>query len=113
MNDGGSGVSADSFKRQISQIIETVKAGNPLAEFIVIAPMLANPLAVQDGLQKQYLEPLNELSSADVEVVNMTGVHEELLRHKSYQDMTGNNVNHPNDYLSRWYAQMICGIFIK
>ncbi|WP_145856684.1 SGNH/GDSL hydrolase family protein [Pedobacter suwonensis] len=113
MNDGASHVSAEDFKNQISSIIKTVKADNPLAEFILIAPMLANPLAVQDGLQGQYLQVLNQLASTDVEVVDMTGVHRELLRNKAYQDMTGNNVNHPNDYLSRWYAQMICGLFIK
>lgn len=113
MNDGASHVSAEDFKNQISSIIKTVKADNPLAEFILIAPMLANPLAVQDGLQGQYLQVLNQLASTDVEVVDMTVVHRELLRHKAYQDMTGNNVNHPNDYLSRWYAQMICGLFIK
>ncbi|MEH3113822.1 SGNH/GDSL hydrolase family protein [Pedobacter terrae] len=113
MNDGASRVSREDFKKQISSIIKTVKSAHPLAEFILIAPMLANPLAVQDGIQSHYLEALNQLDSKDVEIIDMTGVHQELLKHKSYQDMTGNNINHPNDYLSRWYAQMICGLFIK
>ena len=43
----------------------------------------------------------------------MTGVHKELLNHKSYQDMTGNNINHPNDYLIRWYAQFISGLLVQ
>jgi len=42
----------------------------------------------------------------------MTSVHGELLRHKAYQDMTGNNINHPNDYLARWYAQVIGALLI-
>lgn len=29
---------------------------------------------------------------------------------KSFADMTGNNVNHPNDFLARWYAQYIVGM---
>ena len=34
----------------------------------------------------------------------MTGMHASLLEKKRYADMTGNNVNHPNDYLARVYA---------
>ena len=42
-----------------------------------------------------------------VAVVNMTGVHAGLLQYKKYADMTGNNVNHANDYLARAYAQTL------
>jgi hypothetical protein len=37
----------------------------------------------------------------------MTAVHGSLLSKKSYADMTGNNINHPNDYLARVYAQTL------
>jgi len=37
----------------------------------------------------------------------MTTLHDKLLEKKTYIDMSGNNVNHPNDYLVRWYAQMV------
>lgn len=40
----------------------------------------------------------------------MTEVHRKLLERKSFADMTGNNVNHPNDFLARWYAQYIVGM---
>ncbi len=46
-------------------------------------------------------------------MVDMTGVHQELLKFKLFRDMTGNNVNHPNDFLHRWYAQEISGLLIK
>ena len=42
-----------------------------------------------------------------VAVVNMTAMHQSLLSRKRYEDMTGNNVNHPNDYLARVYAQTL------
>jgi lysophospholipase L1-like esterase len=113
MNDGSENVSPDQYREQISGIINAVSAAKPQTEFIIIAPMLANPDAVQSGLQASYKAELEKLVKKGVVLADMTGVHAELLRHKSYQDMTGNNVNHPNDYLARWYAQIISGLLIK
>ena len=43
-----------------------------------------------------------------VAVADMTTMHYNLLeKGKRYRDMTGNNVNHPNDFLARIYAQVI------
>ena len=36
----------------------------------------------------------------------MTAVHELLLERKSLQDTLSNNVNHPNDFMHRVYAQV-------
>ena len=40
----------------------------------------------------------------------MTGMHHALLKRKLFRDMTGNNVNHPNDFLARVYAQTILAV---
>jgi hypothetical protein len=41
-------------------------------------------------------------------VADLTQMHADLLlAGKRYRDMTGNNINHPNDYLIRVYAQVI------
>ncbi len=73
----------------------------------MIAPMLPNPDAIQAGIQGQYKAELLKLCKPGVALADIAGVHAELLKHKTYQDMTGNNVNHPNDYLARWYAQVL------
>jgi len=75
--------------------------------------MLPNPDAVQNGIQSSYKSELDKLTRKGIVVADMTGVHAELLKHKIYQDMTGNNVNHPNDYLARWYAQTMLGLLIR
>ncbi|WP_421944249.1 SGNH/GDSL hydrolase family protein [Pedobacter sp.] len=113
MNDGASKVAPDEYLKNIRKIINSTLEINPATEFILISPMLANPNAIQDGIQGSYAQELKKLSSKNIAIVDMTGVHKTLLTKKNYQDMTGNNVNHPNDYLSRWYAQMICGLFIN
>jgi lysophospholipase L1-like esterase len=112
MNDGSAHVPAETFRSDIDGIIRAIKKQNPKTEFILISPMLPNPDAIQSGIQSIYQSELNKLAEKGVVVADMTAVHAELLRHKLYQDMTGNNVNHPNDYLARWYAQIILGFLI-
>ena len=109
MNDGSANIPVEKFKSDIDGIIKAITAQNPDAEFILIAPMLPNPDAIQSGIQSSYKAELDKLAGKGIVVADMTGVHAELLKHKIYQDMTGNNVNHPNDYLARWYAQTILG----
>jgi lysophospholipase L1-like esterase len=115
MNDAYNvGFAPDTFKNNILSIINDVKEINPNAEFILIGPLHANPeAALFEGKQPQYEAKLEELKGTGVIVVNMTGVHTELLKHKKLLDMTGNNVNHPNDYLIRWFAQEIAYTLIK
>lgn len=113
MNDGTFKVSPEKYKSNINSIIVTVREQYPSTEFILIAPMLANPHASQNGLQSLYKNELDKLTGNGIAVADITSLHRYLLRKKSYQDMTGNNVNHPNDYLARWYAQLITALLIK
>lgn len=112
MNDGTGKVPPEVFIEQIKGMMQTVKAANVHCEFIVIATMLANPEAIHSQIQRDYLKPVTALAGKGVAIADMTSVHGELLRHKAYQDMTGNNINHPNDYLARWYAQVISALLI-
>ncbi len=113
MNDGTGNVAPDLFLTRIKAIMADVKAGNPTVEFILIATTLANPETGFAGQQANYKAKLQTLVGLGVEMVDMTGVHQELLKFKLFRDMTGNNVNHPNDFLHRWYAQEISGLLIK
>ena len=113
MNDGTFKVAPEEFVGQIKAIMDHVSRDNPTCEFIVITPMLANPTAIQHQVQLAYRNPLLALSKRGVAVADMTYWHQWLLTHKAYQDMTGNNINHPNDYLARWYAQVLIALLIE
>lgn len=113
MNDGSAKLAPDAFIANIRAIMVEVKARNPAAEFILVSPMLPNPVSSAAGIQEAYAEPLRQLGlEGRAAFVDMTGVHRELLAHKHYRDMTGNHINHPNDYLIRWYAQQISSTLI-
>lgn len=121
MNDGTGRLSAEAFKNNIGTIMESVRSYNSDADLILVAPMLPNPLAAIPGQpdmsflgeQENYREALEQLAGVGTVVADMTTIHRELLKHKLYCDMTGNNVNHPNDFLVRWYAQVVSALLVK
>lgn len=113
MNDGTGKMDPQKFKENVSEMIKAVRANNANAEFILVAPMLPNPESTFLGTQREFKKVLEELTGPGIAISDITAVHDELLKHKSYQDMTGNNINHPNDFLIRWYAQHTAGVLIK
>ncbi|MDD6095845.1 MAG: GDSL-type esterase/lipase family protein [Clostridia bacterium] len=109
MNDGTLGIAPSQFKANIKSIIDSVRTYKPECEFVLVSTMVANPETYFAGLQEEYLPVLKQLSDeyTGVFTADMTTAHKELLEVKKYADMTGNNVNHPNDFLIRYYAQVM------
>ena len=108
MNDGTLRVSKEKYKRNIESIISKIRQKCPDCEFVLISTMLPNEEAQGFyGEQENYLSVLNELECEGAVVADITSIHKEFLTKKRYCDMTGNNVNHPNDFLSRLYAQVM------
>lgn len=113
MNDGSGKVPVSDFIDQLKGIMKKVRLKSPECEFILVTPMLANPLAIHSQIQEEYRLPIWSLANKGVSVADVTVWHKWLLSHKSYQDMTGNNINHPNDYLARWYAHIVSELLIS
>lgn len=108
MNDGTGKMPVETYIANIKAIMDTARQGNPDCEFVLLATMLPNPeVARFFGCQEEYLPALLRLETEGVAVADMTTFHKALLRHKRYFDMSGNNVNHPNDFLARAYAQVL------
>jgi len=104
----------DEHRRNIESIIETVKKRNPECEFILTAPMLANKEVVAFYCDQVYfIDEYNKLKGEGIAVMDVTTPHKYLLSRKSYRDMTGNNLNHPNDFLCRLYAQTALACLIE
>ncbi|RAV05584.1 SGNH/GDSL hydrolase family protein [Paenibacillus sp. YN15] len=122
MNDGTGRVPPKQFGERILNMMTCIRRRWPDTEFILIAPMLPNPLAALPdepeksffGEQLNYKPVLEELAAAPgCALLDMTSVHGWLLQHKAYWDMTGNQTNHPNDFLSRWYAQTAAALLAE
>ncbi|MBQ8658389.1 MAG: SGNH/GDSL hydrolase family protein [Clostridia bacterium] len=107
MNDGARAVS--EYKETTLDIIRQAREIKPDCEIILVGTTLPNPGSNWTKNQPHFVSALYEIEQElkGVAVADMTAVHKDLLNKKRYRDMTGNNINHPNDFLIRAYAQVI------
>lgn len=109
MNDQNFG--ADVYKQNIGTMITRMREQNPDTEIMLISGMIANPDTLfynkdYEAYQKALLELASEYENVGVaRVLDM--VRSLYATGKRFQDCTGNNVNHPNDFMSRVYAQTV------
>lgn len=107
MNDRG--MHPGHFHGHMLRMMEAARKANPEVEFILVQSMLNNPDWQSPGNLSAFGKILQNLSGPGVAFCDMMAVHSALLERKRYEDMTGNHVNHPNDFLIRAYAQIIVG----
>ena len=107
MNDGEN----THFYDNTVKMIESALKINPECEFLLLSTMLPHKLAAGFFRDQQYQQAILEKICGEygdkAALVPMTDMHKALLAKKRYFDMTGNNVNHPNDFLASVYAQTI------
>lgn len=114
MNDGsGWGVNVDSFKANIRKIADYVKEANPECEIIAVSTIVPNKdVCWADGnpvygYQDKYENALLELEKEGFAVARMTSIYKYLEDKKNFYSLTGNGINHPNDFVVRAYAQLL------
>lgn len=108
-NDGTLGMSTADYKANMKSIINTVRAVNPNCEFILVSPVLPNQDTLFAGVQQSYIPVLAQIESEydGVASIDLMTFYLQLLARKKFSDMTGNNVNHPNDFFIRFFVQSI------
>ncbi len=130
MNDGSLGVAPAAYRDNIAGIMAAVRSARPETEFVLVSTTVPNRDALltndrprrpgEDGPELEergfygthdgLLPALRQLCGPGVALADMTGMHHALLKRKLFRDMTGNNVNHPNDFLARVYAQTLLAV---
>jgi len=113
MNDSA-GRPAKDYQANIQGMVDAVSKAHPDAEFILVATMLGNKdwIRLRHELFPQYRNALAKLSGPGIALADMTSVWEEMLKHKRDWDLTGNGVNHPNDFGHRVYAQVLLSLLV-
>ena len=107
MNDAGRPFTTEQFVANTKAMMQSIRAQNPDVEFILLMSFQNNPKWRSLEPMIGYREALKAMEGPGVAVADMWDMHGYLLEHKTYRDMTGNHVNHPNDFLVRVYAQTI------
>ncbi|MEZ6091498.1 MAG: SGNH/GDSL hydrolase family protein [Pirellulaceae bacterium] len=108
MNDSA-GRSAEEYGKNTAIMIEKTREALPEAEFILIASMLGNRnwTRLNHDAFASYRDQLKLLSQPKIAIADLTSVWDGFLERKQDWDLTGNGVNHPNDFGHRVYAQVI------
>jgi lysophospholipase L1-like esterase len=109
--DYGTTQSDGSYYDNIRSMIERARAQNPDVEIMLISSMIANPETLfynkdYEAYQNALLKLSSEFENVGVATVYNT-VTSLYANGKRFQDCTGNNVNHPNDFMTRVYAQTV------
>jgi lysophospholipase L1-like esterase len=114
MNDAA-GIPPAQYQENIRQTIAAIHAANPKTEVILVATMLANDgwITLHHDFFPQFRDGLQKLATKGVVVADMTSIWMELMKRKKDWDMTGNGVNHPNDFGHRIYAQVLSTLLIR
>lgn len=110
MNDRATSVV--SYSMMTTEMVESIHAALPDTEIVLIATMLPNYEANMQwfGSQESFAPALLELEKnySYAAVANVTEMHRAMFdAGKRYRDVTGNNINHPNDFVVRLYAQVL------
>jgi acyl-CoA thioesterase I len=100
---------AGEFAANVSSLLCRVRDDVPLAEFVIVSPMLPTPECtwVVPARVLDYRAALNELTGDGVVLADVTGLWSAMVARKDPHDLSGNGLNHPNDFGHRIYAQSI------
>lgn len=109
MNDRCRGT---QYRDKTARLMERIQKDCPDTEFLLIVTTLPNELAATEpfwfcAYQKEQEEALLALRGDRVGVANVQAVQKVLQKRKRYIDLTGNWLNHPNDFLARVQAQVV------
>jgi len=111
MNDASGGRSVEELAGNVAAQMKAVRAAQPEADLVLVAGMWGNPewTAARPDLYPRYRDALAELAAADdgVALADLTTLWGWMLRRKRFVDLTGNGVNHPNDFGHALYADVV------
>lgn len=112
MNDASGRRPPEEFRDCVRRMAAAMQTVRPTCDVIAVATMTANPAwkyAAPD-LYPAYLAELNSLRAPGFAIADVTSPWSWIVSRKSYHDLTGNGVNHPNDFGHRLYADTILAL---
>ncbi|MBO7684070.1 MAG: SGNH/GDSL hydrolase family protein [Kiritimatiellae bacterium] len=114
MNDS---MPANAYSAKTAAMVDAIHAALPQTAVLLVPPMEPNPEAkgfAKGRLFAEYERALCALAEkfraagfARIGCANVNTMHAAVLARKRYRDMTGNNINHCNDFSARIYRDAI------
>ena len=117
MNDASGKVNELVFRDNCKSIADKILTLNPDCEIIFVSTTMPNQIASQfvgnHELHEGLLAEVTASYGNAADLACITSMHKQLLTRKNFHDMTGNNINHPNDFLARVYTQTVLQCFYE
>lgn len=113
MNDASGRYPPSKYRKDVARMAAVMRAACPDCDVICVATMTANETwqhAAPD-LYPAYLEQLLTLRVPGLAVADVTSIWTWIVERKKFLDLTGNGVNHPNDFGHWLYADVILALF--
>ncbi|MFM7322618.1 MAG: SGNH/GDSL hydrolase family protein [Armatimonadota bacterium] len=109
MNDASGRRPAGEFADTVLRTVDAVRAKVPTCEFVLVAGMTGNSEWVHSApeLYDAYRDALARRVGDGIALADVTTVWKAVAARKSWLDLTGNGVNHPNDFGHRLYASTV------
>lgn len=109
-------MTAEQFIAVLDSILADCRAESPETEFVLVNSMTGNPEWEHTPMEKsrEFSDALQQYAAsapADAALTDVRAVWTEVLRRKAFYDLTGNGVNHPNDFGHRLYAAVFRALF--
>ncbi len=115
MNDASGGVPSATYKQNTEGMIQALRASNPAVSIVLVAEFSPNPemAGANYSLRAANRDALYDLYSTyeNMAFVDVGAVSRQVAARKKFQDFSGNNINHPNDFLHKIYADLILNVF--
>ncbi len=103
------------FAENIRTIKNIILSQSPQTEFILCATTIPRPgIQFRDYYihQAAYRDALQELKEDGTVIADFYEMQMYLMKRKRFIDITGNNVNHPNDFMVRCHGQLLAEMLI-
>jgi acyl-CoA thioesterase-1 len=112
MNDAACDIAADAFHANISRLIEEIRRERSETEFLLVSGMSPNPAwhLSNTQLRQEQHNRLLQLAGPGVAICDVRSVWDEMVRRKGTLSLTGNGVNHPNDFGHRLYCDCLMAV---
>ncbi len=114
INDCG-GLSAAKLKSNIKKVVDDTLAELPDCEFLYIKCFTPNPALYPNDKMTSFWKAIDELAAEydNFYTLDLYTPSLKILETKKYLDVTGNGINHPNDYIVRMYAMYLLAPFVN
>ncbi len=114
MNDAGY-ASPREFRDATADVMNALRLAAPNIDVVLVSPMLPHPdwHYVHAERLLAYRDELASLACDGTALADVTTLWRDLLERKRHHDLTGNGINHPNDFGHRVYAQVILSLLAE